>query len=54
MWPPSYSCFSTGMRNECVKTLIDWQERPLGYSVPCSILAVNNHETHTLKFLKAR
>ena len=26
MWSPSYGCFSTGMRDECVKTLIDWQE----------------------------
>ena len=26
MWSPSYGCFSTGMRDECVKTLIYWQE----------------------------
>ena len=40
------------MRDECVKTLIDWQEGPLGYSVPCSLLAtaVNNHETLTWKY----
>ena len=49
MWLPSYGCFSTGMRNKCVKTLIDWQEGPLGYLVPCSALAtaVNNNETLT-------
>ena len=28
MWLPSYDCFSTGMCDDCVKTLIDWQEGP--------------------------
>ena len=28
MWSPSYGCFSTGMCDDCVKTLIDWQEGP--------------------------
>ena len=53
MWSPSYGCFSTGMRDECVKTLIDWQEGHFGYSVPCSALvtAVNNHETLIWKCL---
>ena len=39
------------MCDECVKTLIDWYEGPLGYSAPCSVLAmaVNNHETLTWK-----
>ena len=56
MFSLSYDCFSTGMRDDCVKTLIDRQEGPLGYSVPCSILAtaVNNYETLTWKFLKPR
>ena len=42
---------STGMHDDCMKTLIDCQEGPLGYSVPCSILAtaVNNHETLTYR-----
>ena len=31
MWSPSYGCFSAGMRDECIKTLIHWQEGPLGY-----------------------
>ena len=29
MWSPSYGCFSTGMRDEYIKTLIHWQEGPL-------------------------
>ena len=51
MISPSYDCFSTGMRDDCMKTLIDRQEWPLGYSVPCSVLAiaVNNYETLTAK-----
>ena len=24
MWPPSYGCFSTGMRDDRVIMLIDW------------------------------
>ena len=54
MWPPNYGCFSTGMRDKCVKTLIDWQEGPLGYSEPYSVLAtaVNSHETLIWKSLK--
>ena len=28
MWLPSYECFSTGMCDDRVKTLIDWQEEP--------------------------
>ena len=50
----SYGCFSTGMRDDRVITLIDWQEAPLGYSAPCSALttAVNNHKTLTWKSLK--
>ena len=54
MWSPSYDCFSTGMCDDCVKTLIDWQEGPLGHSVPCSVLAtaVNSHKTLTWKPLK--
>ena len=54
MWSLSYDCFSTGMCDECVKALIDWQEGPLGYSAPCSVLAtaVNNHEILTWKSLK--
>ena len=28
MWLPSYDCFSTGMCDDRVKTLIDWQEKP--------------------------
>ena len=56
MCSPSYDCFSTGMHDNCVKTLIDRQEGPLGYSVPCSVLAtaVNNYETLTWKSLKPR
>ena len=56
MRSPSYGCFSTGMRNDRVITLTDWQEAPLGYSTPCSALttAVNNHETLTWKSLKPR
>ena len=51
MWLPNYDCFSTGMCDDRVKTLIDWQEGHLGHSVPCIILAiaVNNHETLTWK-----
>ena len=54
MWSPSYDYFSTDMHDDCVKTLIDWQEGLLGYSVPCSLLAtaVNNHETLTWKSLE--
>ena len=49
MRSPSYGCFSTGMRDDLVLTLTDWQEAQLGYSAPCSALAtaVNNHETLT-------
>ena len=28
MWLPSYDCFSTGMCDDRMKTLIDWQEGP--------------------------
>ena len=56
MFSPSYDCFSTGMRDDCVKTLIARQEGLLGYSVPCNALAtaVNNYETLTWKSLKPR
>ena len=30
--------FSTGMHDNRVKMLIDWQEVSLGYSTPCSVL----------------
>ena len=54
MRSPSYGCFSAGMRDDRVITVTDWQEAPLGYSVPCSALstAVNNHETLTRKSLR--
>ena len=38
MWLPSYDCFSTGMCDDRVKMLIDWQEgllsavKRIGYS----------------------
>lgn len=37
--------FCTGIRKNHVIMFIDWQEVPLGYSAPCSVLAtaVNNH-----------
>ena len=53
MWSPTYDCFSTGMHDDCVKTLIDRQKGPLGHSVPLTT-AVNNHETLTWKSLKPR
>ena len=28
VWLPSYDCFSTGMCDDRMKTLIDWQEGP--------------------------
>ena len=51
MWLPSYDCFSIGMCDDRVKTLIDWQEGPFRQLSACSILAtaVNNHETLTWK-----
>ena len=50
----SYGCFSTGMHDDHMITLIDWQEAPLGYSVACNVLAtaVNNHEILTWNSLK--
>ena len=48
--------FSTGMHDDYVITLIDWhwQEAPLGYSGPCSVLptSLNNHAGKHLLGLK--
>ena len=51
MWLPSYDCFSTGMCDDRVKTLIDWQEGPFRLLSAVKLLAtaVNNHETLTWK-----
>ena len=38
MYSLSYGCFSTGMHDDCVKALIERQEGPLAYSMPCSAL----------------
>ena len=44
--------FSTGMRDDRVITFIEyWQEAPLGYSGPCSVLPTALNYNHAGKHL---